>query len=369
MKMIKILILVLSTNYALNALSISSSDPLKIEIAKNFNNFKSINLSTIGKKITYIPLETKPECLIQRIYKVELSDSYIFVQDFNKLLVFDRSGKFVRQIGTSGRGPAEQTYLSSFCIDALQNEVFVVSLNPNKLDVFSFNGNLISSTKIDFRPSQVMLNDHNSLIFQLWDEPLKDNPGWVVTDRKGKLLASIKRTQKRINKPGVLIIRVPFYKYNEKVHFMEFASDTLFNLEKAKKTPYAKFQFGNYKMDPDPLTTPSYKNDSIKYANMLWAETILENRMFIFISLKIAMTGYYRNILFNKRTNESALLKDNVFKNDLNWSTGFWPKLITDDGVLVDYKDSFELLKGLIPPPLRGKITETSNPVLILLNE
>jgi hypothetical protein len=214
-----------------------------------------------------------------------------------------------------------------------------------------------------------MLSDQNSLTYQLWDEPLKDNPGWIITDRKGKIIASVKRTQKRISTPGVLIIRVPFYKYNGKVHCMEFANDSLFSLEKTKKILYARFQFGNYKMDPDPLTTPSYINDSIKYANLLWAETILENQMFIFISLKIAMTGYYRNVLFNKRTEETIFLKDNVFKNDLNWSIGFWPKMIASNGTLVDYKDSFDLLKGLIPPALRGKISETSNPVLILLNE
>lgn len=369
MNLINIIVLLLFCQSLKDYVNHISADPYVIEIGTNYHNVKPILLSTFGKKITYIPLETKPECLIQRIYKVELSDSYIFIQDFNKLLVFDRAGKFVRQIGTTGRGPGEQTYLSCFCIDPLKNEVFVVSLNPNKFDVFSFNGELIGSNKLDFRPSQVMLNDLNSLIYQIWDEPMKDNPGWIITDRKGKLLSSIKRTQKRISTPGVLIIKVPFYRYDGKIYFMEYANDSLFSINKTKKTLYGKFQYGNYKMDPDPLTTPSYINDSIKYANMLWAETIVENKMFIFISLKIAMTGYYKNILFNKRTNETIFVKENVFKNDINWSVGFWPKMITSDGTLVDYIDSFDLLKGLIPSPLRGKITETSNPVLILLND
>ena len=368
MNLIKILILLLNFSCFTDVLSRISNGPYVVEIGKNYNNVKSISMSTIGKKISYIPLETKPECVIQKIYKVELSDAYIFIQDFNRILVFDRVGKFVRQIGASGRGPAEQTYLSSFCIDPLKNEVFIVSPNP-KLDVFSFNGGFISSTKLDFRPSQIMLNDQNSLIYQLWDEPRKDNPGWVITDKKGKSLAKINRVQKRTSSPGVVVIMVPFYKYNEKVNFMEYANDTLFSLEKSKKAVYAKFQFGKYKMDPDPHSTPSYKNDSINYGNKLWAETIIENEQFIFISMKIGLTHYFRNAVYNKKTNETIFLTENVFRNDINWSTGFWPKLITKDGVLVDYIDSFDLIKGLTPPQLKGKITETSNPVLILLNK
>lgn len=337
-----------------------------IDIAKNFNSVKSINLSSVGKKITYIPLDSDPKCLIQNIRKVELSDSCIFVKDFNKLYVFDRTGKFVRQIGALGRGPAEQTFLINFCIDEIKKEIYIISL-PSKLDIFSFNGDHIKSAGLDFKPSQVMIKDENYLIYQLWDEPGKDDPGWMITDRRGNIQTTILKIQKRVHTPGVVIIMLPLYSFKGKIHLMEFASDTLFSLEKNKKIPYIKFSFGNLKMDPDPVMTPPGTKDRYLFTDKLWVETIVENEKFIFLNLKTGVTNGFRNVLFNKVTNETAFIKDDMLKNDISGNVGFWPKQVTGDGILVDYVDSFVLLQGIIPTQLRGKITETSNPVLMIV--
>ncbi len=338
-----------------------------IDIAKHFNSPKSINLSSVGKKITYIPLETNPNCLIQYIRKVELSDSNIFVKDFNKLYVFDRTGKFIRQIGAYGRGPEEQLFLMNFCIDEIKKEIYVISL-PGKLDIYSFNGDHIKSAKLDFKPSQVIIKDENSLIYQLWDNPGKDDPGWIITDRNGKVKTTIMRIQKRVSTPGVLIIMTPFYCFKGNIHLMEFASETLFSLEKNIKTPYINFSFGNLKMDPDPVMTQPGTKDRYLYTDKLWVETIVENEKFIFLRLIKGTTNGFRNVLFNKVTNETAFIKDDMLRNDISGSVGFWPELITSDGILVDYVDSFDLLQGIIPSQLRGKINETSNPVLVLLH-
>lgn len=75
MNLINIIVLLLFCQSLKDYVNHISADPYVIEIGTNYHNVKPILLSTFGKKITYIPLETKPECLIQRIYKVELSDS------------------------------------------------------------------------------------------------------------------------------------------------------------------------------------------------------------------------------------------------------------------------------------------------------
>ena len=79
--------------------------PYNIDIKKNFKNVETVNLSRIGKELSYLPLETSPQCLIQEIDKILFSKSFIFVNDTrNRLLQFDKSGKFLRQIGSLGRG-------------------------------------------------------------------------------------------------------------------------------------------------------------------------------------------------------------------------------------------------------------------------
>jgi hypothetical protein len=364
MILIKYLLLCITAFY-FSGINYSAGDQYFIDIAKSYNSAKSINLSSVGKKITFIPLESDPKCLIQKVRKVELSESFIFVKDYNKLYLFDRSGKFLRQIGAEGRGPAEQTFLMNFCVDESRKEIYVISL-PGKLDVFSLSGDHIKSTELNFMPSQVMIKDENSLIYLIWDQPGKDDPGWIITDRRGKLEASIMRIQKRVAAPGFGVAMTPFYSYKGKIHLMEFANDTLFSLEKNKKVHYIKFSFGGSKMDPDPVMTTGPKRNL--FTDRLWVQTILENEKFIFLHLKTGITSGFRNVLFNKLTNETTFIKDDKLKNDISGNADFWPEQITDDGVLVDYVDSFVLLQGILPSQLRGKITETSNPVLILLH-
>jgi hypothetical protein len=53
--------------------------PYHVDLEKNLNNIRQIPLSIIGKDLKYIPLETKPNCLLQKINKIEFSSNYIFV--------------------------------------------------------------------------------------------------------------------------------------------------------------------------------------------------------------------------------------------------------------------------------------------------
>jgi hypothetical protein len=72
-------------------------------------------------------------------------------------------------------------------------------------------------------------------------------------------------------------------------------------------------------------------------------------------------------MVFNKKTNEITFPKDNSFVNDINGGVPFWPEEITNENILIDYIDAFDLLKHPLPISLRGKITESSNPILLIL--
>jgi hypothetical protein len=96
-----------------------------IDIEKNLSETKSIPLSSIGKQLEYIPLETNPNCMIERIEHINFSEDFMFIADYNKVLQFDRKGKFLRQIGANGRGPGEYSGVLGFCIDEKNRKVFI----------------------------------------------------------------------------------------------------------------------------------------------------------------------------------------------------------------------------------------------------
>ena len=71
-----------------------------------------IMMSSFVNSISYIPLETKDECLIGCIDEIIVTDDFYYIVDETKacsVLCFDISGKFICKLGS--RGPASGEYM------------------------------------------------------------------------------------------------------------------------------------------------------------------------------------------------------------------------------------------------------------------
>ena len=364
--------------------------PFVVNIKKNINNIKTINLSSIGKDVQYIPLETTPKSLISEIFSIEFSESYIFINDTKKrLLQFDNNGKFIRQIGSNGRGPGEYLSVGDFCINENKKEIYIIS--PNLL-IFDFDGLLKNSVKLSVRPAQIILKDQENLMYHMWNVTGKIIPyefSWIITNSQGILLRSFKNYHLRSSVPGLIVGYTPFYKYDNVIHFMEFGVDTLYYFNGNQKLPYAIFNFENLKMDTDPLITSSNIKDlGEKLFNRIWFKNIKENNDFLFMEFFHGLTDSTTYALFNKKTFNLTFLKESGLNNDLTGGKPFWPRKILNNNVLVDYIDAFKLLKNINEIQLEAKtktktkkgktvptsllniskgLTETSNPVLMIL--
>ncbi len=71
-----------------------------------------LNLSDFAESIELIPLETTDDCLIGWIPEIIATENYYYMisavgYDFQKLYVYDKQGKFVRQISSRGQGSEE----------------------------------------------------------------------------------------------------------------------------------------------------------------------------------------------------------------------------------------------------------------------
>lgn len=112
---------------------------------------ENVMLSDIASNVDYIALETNESCLITRIQNIELADQYIFINDAGRrILQFDTSGKFIRQIGREGRGPGEYSVIRGIAAD-IKNSILYVSCFSRKILSFDFNGEL--SNEINQEPS------------------------------------------------------------------------------------------------------------------------------------------------------------------------------------------------------------------------
>ena len=78
-----------------------------IRLGDAINQIREVNLSELVDSVTYLPLETRKECLLRNTSWFNYSPPYIICSR----TVFDLNGKFVRTIGSIGQGPGEDPAL------------------------------------------------------------------------------------------------------------------------------------------------------------------------------------------------------------------------------------------------------------------
>lgn len=356
--------------------SINSDLPYRIDLENSIRNINSIPLSTLGRKIEYVPLETDSACLIQNISNVFLTDSLIFVSDNDRLLKFDKNGKFIKQIGTKGRGPGEYPNLGNFQIDEGNKEIFVIS--SRIVLIYDFNGNFKRDFKIDFPCRQFILNESGELILHPFNLP---TPGTdtvyslYITDRKGTVLKKFENTLPRTNR-GLIVPVSPLYMHDGTPHFMEFGIDTLYNYGNNEKKPYAIFNLGNLKFPPDPTMS-----EVPQINGKIWINEIRETKKLFFVNIWRDLSDSISNCIFDKSSASFSILKNGGFTNDIDGGMAFWPKKIINDNLMLDYVDAFNLIKTTNKIQknnneqtsqlnnLITQLSETSNPVLIILRK
>lgn len=358
-----------------------------IDIEKSISNIKSIPLSLVGQEIEFIPLETNPNCLLKNIRQIALSDSFIFVCDINKLLQFDRYGRFIRQIGSQGRGPEEYPGIWDFSIDKKSKTIFIANTMMDKIMIFDFDGNFKKSSRLSFKPYSFILLSRDSLMFHANNSPMPAidmNPvySWYITNTEGANLIKLKNNLKRVKTPGFSVPETPLYIFEDVAHFMEFGIDTLYTFYHSGKKPYAVFNFGDIKMDIDPDISDKVLMDELN--QKFWILSIQEDNENMYINIVKGLGGPLISCLFRKQDSEVIILENNSFFNDLCGEIPFWPKKIINDSLLIDYLEALRLLNfieksqqdtSLITnginrcqlKELKDKITVTSNPVLVMV--
>lgn len=349
--------------------------PYQVNLERDINNISSMPLSTLGSSLEYIPLETDTACLIENISNVFVSDSFIYVNDGNRLLLFGRNGKYLRQIGSSGRGPGEYSRIGDFIIDESQKEIFVLS--SRVVLVFDINGLFKRDFKIDFPSKQFVLKENDELVFHPFNmpQPTTDTVySWYIFDRMGTVQLKIANTLKRVNQ-GLIVPISPLYMYNGTPHFMEFGIDTLYNYENHVKNPYAIFHTGSYKIPPDPTMSevPSINGK-------IWVSDVRETEQTLFVKIWWDLSDSISNCIYDKLSSKFTVLRDNGFANDIDGGMTFWPEKIVNENLMIDFVDAFDLInyvKNKNPinkkdqstklEDVAKRLTETSNPVIIIL--
>lgn len=116
-----------------------------IDIVNNAGHYQRVYCSDYFSSIELIPLETNEKCLLEVVPypRIKYKDGFIFMKGNRRIYAFDRSGKFLNQIGENGQGVGEYILSSTFFFNKDKQSIFVEDLY--RVLEYDFKGNFIRS--------------------------------------------------------------------------------------------------------------------------------------------------------------------------------------------------------------------------------
>ena len=252
MKYIKILfitIYIIVSFIACNSTSNNNSTSNK-ESAEKFITFNFPDkldkeycpLSKIADTILFIPLETTPESFLGNITSVDFNDSTILVNDRKRLLTFTWEGKFIRKIGSKGKGPGEYLRILNFVLN--RDTVFISSTGKFGLEKFTLDGKYLG-----FIPLKSQLwfftryNDDGYVWYnRKFGQVCLFNKQWEITDT----LTVEKNVSKERLKYSVGSIDQQYFNHSPNgVLFKNYINDTVWSISAKGKQAVMRFDLKN----------------------------------------------------------------------------------------------------------------------------
>ncbi|MCX6224343.1 MAG: 6-bladed beta-propeller, partial [Bacteroidia bacterium] len=134
------------------------SFPVGLDVITVGPDSSRITFSRLVDSITFIPLETTPDCLMgSAINKIVCGDSTIFILEGlseKTLFAFDYNGKFKFKIKRVGKGPGEFTSMSDFCITP-DHQLAITDEVGKKIIFFDHQGVFLREMKTDNAPYKI----------------------------------------------------------------------------------------------------------------------------------------------------------------------------------------------------------------------
>jgi hypothetical protein len=272
-----------------------------INIAGSLNKFQKLYLSEFTDSIWYVPLESRHDNPLNWNSGVIFDSSGEFIFDSNgrECFLYDKYGRFVREIGKQGRGPGEFMGISS--ISVIGDKIYIHDFYTDDLIEYNIDGTFLKRYKSGYTADEnyrleygdaILLND--SMIFgnienRLGSEEYKaliiDKQGHIKYFYKNYIIFPLAPDVKSVKVPGRPII----YKFGGGVFFKELLNDTLFRLNnRYRLIPEYIFDFGKYKQ---PLSERGKNWDFNKLDSYitLWKIFDIGN----FLILECNFNGYF----------------------------------------------------------------------------
>jgi hypothetical protein len=268
-------------------------------------NFSTINIIDSSY---FIHLETTDECLIKKIDKIVFDKNKIFVLDCggnNKILVFDRHGKFMYTVGKIGQGTGEYRTACDFCLD-VQNKMIYIICERSRIMQYNYNGDFVKQIKMDFYAENI---EYSNKHFYFIGNQL-DFYNLVITDSEIKIID--KFFPNKDWGDNFRILRHPLQKTDSIVYYFGFLDDNIYGIKNISEVfVQYRINFGKTKIGIPTSSVHKYKDDDLSdkiYSSRGAIRFWIQNSDY-FICYYWDKENFSMNI-YNKNTNVSQNYHD-----------------------------------------------------------
>ena len=228
-----------------------------IDVVSNIGNYQRVYCSDLFSSIELIPLETKSECLIDLHIYISVTDSFIFKNGNFILYAFDRSGKFLNQIGRRGNGPEEYRMASHIFLNYDKTSILVDNI-INILE-YEFNGKFIRSIPIPVINGQRLgncnnvddnvfigsiryngINEYKYCLFDSNGDIIKCFPNYIFYNKNGNFANTFEGSLQPV-------------KVDSRTYLKDHVNDTIYVLSASELQPAYVFDFGKYSFPVEQL--------------------------------------------------------------------------------------------------------------------
>ena len=361
-------------------------------------------LSELVDSVSYIPLETNPNCMLGNYQRLTFSPQYIFYSNY----CFDWNGQFLFRIGSQGQGACEDIYAHVAEIVYLNNHFYG---NASKIIEYDDRGKCTGKELSWYAQKTMDTAPVGHLVNQVCFAPAGENlmfynsPDTVYfinTDYEFVAKRSMMPWNRKGIAPSMGSVKYTSY-YKDTTLFYNFYTDTVFTVTPTSLVPRwvveldEELRFPTRYLYEDGLLSEAFKcweSGNLENAKMIklldhkyMVSGVFETERFVFLLVYESMP--FRELrkvpdtppliaIYNKRTGETFAVKQVV--DDLGGMKAFFPswgayneKLLATiwPYKLKEFIEEEQSAGRTVAPQilnLMKRVREDDNPILIIAN-
>lgn len=149
-------------------------------ISKDFREYfnRDLEVESIIDDYEYVPLETTEKSVIGMIDEVLNDSDQLFFVDYthDKILSFDREGRFICQIGERGNGHGEYVTMENCALNKGTKEICILDWSTKRLQFYSYQGKYTRTVPMYYYHEAVAFIDNYTCLLTVFNEN-PDIPG------------------------------------------------------------------------------------------------------------------------------------------------------------------------------------------------